>query len=129
MNVQDLKDQALTALELHFHFMRRMDEFDADHQDVITFSIKNFGTILKNLPRVLISEDELFIRNTMFEYYILLHELKMNIQINYPYGKLFNEPILNLLNKYPCTYHDELKDWFEKEHQIHVGETKQTLKF
>jgi len=129
MTIDDLRKEALTALELHFHFMRRMDEFDSDHQDVILFSIKNFGSILRKLPQVLLSDDEKFIRNTLFEYYSLVHELKMNIQMNYPYGKLFNKPVLAQLNRYPMTYHEELKSWFEEENHVHVCESKQTLDF
>ena len=129
MDTKDLQKEALSALELHFSFMRRMDEFDCDHREVILFSVKNFGYILRHLPQVLISDDDIFIRKTMFEYYSLVHELKMNIQLNYPYGKLFNEPILTLLNRYPMTYCKEMKTWFEEEYHVHVGESKQTLEF
>jgi len=129
MDTKDLQKEAQEALELHFSFMQRMDEFDSDHQEVILFSIKNFGSILRKLPQVLISDDEYFIRSRMFEYYSLVHELKMNIQLNYPYGKLFNEPILTLLDKYPMTYHDESRKWFEEVNHVVVCETKQTLTF
>ncbi|MDR0922097.1 MAG: hypothetical protein LBM95_06935 [Lactobacillales bacterium] len=123
----ELRNEALKVMDLHTHLLRKLEEIDPDHAEAGVFTLRSFGYILQNLPEVLVRDTVEDAMSALFEYYGLLTELKYNLKLNYPYAILFGKPILEIIERYPTTYHQELNEWFEAQNGVDVVETKQTM--
>jgi hypothetical protein len=126
-SLKELRNEAIEVLDLHSHFLRKMDQVDFHHPEAAGFILRSFGYIIQNMPEVLVREDIDDAKAALFEYYSLLTELKYNVKMNYPDTILFGQPVLSLINRYPTTFHEELKLWFEEKNGVTVTEGKQTL--
>ncbi|OJG18856.1 hypothetical protein RU97_GL001474 [Enterococcus canis] len=127
MTNESLKKELAQALNAHIELLREVDYIDNDNMDAFTFMMRSFGFMLKGAPHVLISEQEEELHYMMFQYYSLLTELKYNLMLNYPYAKLQNKPMLEVLAAFPTTYEREMKNWWEEKTGLQVEETKQTI--
>jgi hypothetical protein len=125
--LKELRNEAIEVLDLHSHFLRKMDQVDFKHPEAASFILKSFGNIIQNMPEVLVREDIEDAKGALFEYYSLLTELKYNIKMNFPDTVLFGRPVLESIERYPTTFHNELKCWFEEKNNVTVTEGKQTL--
>ena len=122
-----LKSDLAIALNTHIKLLREVEQIDAEHMDAFTFMMRSFGFMLDRAPNVMLENDDESLYYMMFQYYSLLNELKYNLILNYPYARLKNRPLLELVETFPTTYEKELKQWWENKTGLDVEETKQTI--
>ena len=122
-----LKTELLVALDTHIDILKDASYIQPDHLDGIMFMMRSFGFMLDRAPKVLACDDTEEMNYLMFQYYILLTELKYNLTLNFPYAKINNKNLLEIVDAFPTTYEKEMKTWWEDTTGLKVEETKQTI--
>lgn len=126
-NYPVLKDELLQALDIHIDILKDASTIDTDHLDGIMFMMRSFGFMLDRAPKVLREENLEEMHYLMFQYYSLLSELKYNLTLNFPYAKINQKSLLEIVDAFPTTYEKEMKQWWEDLTGLKVEETKQTI--
>ncbi|WP_122646191.1 hypothetical protein [Enterococcus mediterraneensis] len=126
-NYPVLKDELLQALDIHIDILKDASTIDTDHLDGIIFMMRSFGFMLDRVPKVLREENLEEMHYLMFQYYSLLSELKYNLTLNFPYAKINQKSLLEIVDAFPTTYEKEMKQWWEDLTGLKVEETKQTI--
>ncbi len=122
-----LKKELVTALDIHIDILKDTSLIAPEHLDGIMFMMRSFGFMLDRAPKVLLEDDSEEMNFLMFQYYSLLTELKNNLRLNYPYAKIQNRSLLEIVQIFPTTYEKEMKLWWEQLTGLHVDDTKQTM--
>lgn len=122
-----LKTELLVALDTHIDILKDASYIQPDHLDGIMFMMRSFGFMLDRAPKVLACDDTEEMNYLMFQYYSLLTELKYNLTLNFPYAKINNKNLLEIVDAFPTTYEKEMKAWWEDTTGLKVEETKQTI--
>ncbi|MBO0449303.1 hypothetical protein JZO76_07085 [Enterococcus sp. MJM12] len=122
-----LKTELLEALDTHIDILKDASYIQPDHLDGIMFMMRSFGFMLDRAPKVLSCDDPDEMNYLMFQYYSLLTELKYNLTLNFPYAKINNKSLLEIVDAFPTTYEKEMKNWWEATTGLKVEETKQTI--
>ncbi|MCU7357021.1 MULTISPECIES: hypothetical protein [Enterococcus] len=122
-----LKTELLVALDTHIDILKDASYIQPDHLDGIMFMMRSFGFMLDRAPKVLACDDTEEMNYLMFQYYSLLTELKYNLTLNFPYAKINNKNLLEIVDAFPTTYEKEMKTWWEDTTGLKVEETKQTI--
>ncbi|EOT38998.1 hypothetical protein ACWOE3_05255 [Enterococcus dispar] len=122
-----LKTELLVALDTHIDILKDASYIQPDHLDGIMFMMRSFGFMLDRAPKVLACDDTEEMNYLMFQYYSLLTELKYNLTLNFPYAKINNKSLLEIVDAFPTTYEKEMKTWWEDTTGLKVEETKQTI--
>ena len=122
-----LKTELLEALDTHIDILKDASYIQPDHLDGIMFMMRSFGFMLDRAPKVLSCDDPDEMNYLMFQYYSLLTELKYNLTLNFPYAKINNKSLLEIVDALPTTYEKEMKNWWEATTGLKVEETKQTI--
>lgn len=122
-----LKKELVTALDIHIDILKDTSLIAPEHLDGIMFMMRSFGFMLDRAPKVLLEDDPEEMNFLMFQYYSLLTELKNNLRLNYPYAKIQNRSLLEIVQIFPTTYEKEMKLWWEQLTGLHVDDTKQTM--
>lgn len=123
----ELKKELLLALDTHIDILKDASEIQPDHIDGVLFMMRSFGFMLDRAPKVLGEDDPEEMNYLMFQYYSLLSELKYNLTLNFPYSRINNQSLVEIVNAFPTTYEKELKQWWENMTGLEVEETKQTI--
>lgn len=126
-NYPVLKDELLQALDIHIDILKDASTIETDHLDGIMFMMRSFGFMLDRAPKVLREENLEEMHYLMFQYYSLLSELKYNLTLNFPYAKINQKSLLEIVDAFPTTYEKEMKQWWEDLTGLKVEETKQTI--
>lgn len=126
-NYPVLKDELLQALDIHIDILKDASTIETDHLDGIMFMMRSFGFMLDRAPKVLREENLEEMHYLMFQYYSLLSELKYNLTLNFPYAKINQKSLLEIVDAFPTTYEKEMKQWWEDLTGLRVEETKQTI--
>lgn len=124
---QNLQTNLLQALDLHVDILKEVNDIKTEEIPAFLFMMRSLGFMLDRAALVLASGDDEEMYYMMFQYYSLLKELKLNLAMNYPYAKLQEEPLMNTVDKFPNTYENEMKLWWEEKTGLIVESTKQTL--
>ncbi|GCF93902.1 hypothetical protein NRIC_17930 [Enterococcus florum] len=124
---QHLKKELLHALDLHIDILKDVEEISSEQLPGFLFMMRSFGFMLDRAPHVLEAEDEEEMHYMMFQYYSLLTELKYNLTLNFPYTKIQGAPLLELVNRFPTTFEQEMKQWWEEKTGLVVERRKQTI--
>lgn len=122
-----LKTELLVALDTHIDILKDASYIQPDHLDGIMFMMRSFGFMLDRAPKVLACDDTEEMNYLMFQYYSLLTELKYNLTLNFPYAKINNKSLLEIVDAFPTTYEKEMKTWWEDTTGLKGEETKQTI--
>lgn len=122
-----LKKELVTALDIHIDILKDTSLIAPEYLDGIMFMMRSFGFMLDRAPKVLLEDDPEEMNFLMFQYYSLLTELKNNLRLNYPYAKIQNRSLLEIVQIFPTTYEKEMKLWWEQLTGLHVDDTKQTM--
>jgi hypothetical protein len=122
-----LKKELVTALDIHIDILKDTSLIAPEHLDGIMFMMRSLGFMLDRAPKVLLEDDSEEMNFLMFQYYSLLTELKNNLRLNYPYAKIQNRSLLEIVQIFPTTYEKEMKLWWEQLTGLHVDDTKQTM--
>lgn len=122
-----LKEELVNALDKHIDLLKDTATIDPDSLDGVMFMMRSFGFIFDRAPQVLVTEDPEEMNFLMFQYYSLLHELKYNLLLNYSYAKIHQRTLLAIVQDFPTTYEEDMKQWWEDLTGLHVEETKQTI--
>ena len=122
-----LKTELLEALDTHIDILKDASYIQVDHLDGIMFMMRSFGFMLDRAPKVLACDDKEEMNYLMFQYYSLLTKLKYNLTLNFPYAKINNKNLLEIVDAFPTTYEKEMKAWWENTTGLKVEETKQTI--
>lgn len=123
----ELKNEMVKALDTHIDILKDASQILPEHMDGVLFMMRSFGFMLDRAPGVLAQEDAEEMNYLMFQYYSLLTELKYNITLSYPYSKINNKSLLEIVDSFPTTYEKEMKQWWESMTGLAVEETKQTI--
>lgn len=119
-----IKDELAHALHAHIVLLKHIDYVDSNSQEGVYFIIKSMGVMLERIPEALISEDEEDLYYAAFQYYNLLSELKLNLQLSYPQLSLNGFD----LSYFPDSYVTELNTWWEQKTGLPVDlPSKQTI--
>lgn len=124
---QTLRNELLLALDTHIDILKDASYIQPEHLDGIMFMMRSFGFMLDRAPKVLAEEDPEEMNYQMFQYYSLLTELKYNLTLNFPYAKINDRPLLQIVEAFPTTYEKEMKNWWEETTGLKVCESKQTI--
>lgn len=123
----ELKNEMVKALDTHIDILKDASQILPEHMDGILFMMRSFGFMLDRAPGVLAQEDSEEMNYLMFQYYSLLTELKYNITLSFPYSKINNKSLLEIVDSFPTTYEKDMKQWWEGMTGLEVEETKQTI--
>ena len=63
----------------------------------------------------------------MFQYDNLVEELKHNLKMTYPYARLQNKTLFEIIDQFPVAYKKEINEWWEQKTGLTVVPTKQTI--
>ena len=124
---RDLKEELVYALDQHIDLLKDTATIDQGSLDGVMFMMRSFGFIFDRAPQVLLTDDPEEMNFLMFQYYSLLSELKYNLLLNYSYAKIHQKTLLEIVQEFPTTYEDDLKQWWENLTGLHVDEKKQTI--
>ncbi|MGM0123020.1 hypothetical protein IGI37_000386 [Enterococcus sp. AZ194] len=124
---EQLKEELLRVLDCHIDLLKDVETIEPKHLDGIVFMMHSFGFMLDRAPKVLAFEDEEDMNYMMFQYYSLLSELKYNLAMNYSYATLAGKKLSEIVEIFPKTYENELRQWWEQKTGLEVEETKQTI--
>lgn len=123
----ELKNEMVKALDTHIDILKDASQILPEHMDGVLFMMRSFGFMLDRAPGVLAQEDSEEMNYLMFQYYSLLTELKYNITLSFPYSKINNKSLLEIVDSFPTTYEKDMKQWWENMTGLEVEETKQTI--
>ncbi|MGK0552143.1 hypothetical protein ACSFB8_08760 [Enterococcus faecalis] len=124
---QLLKRDLAAALNAHIELLHEVELIESEHMDAFTFMMRSFGFMLRKAPDALLTEDEDTLYYMLFQYYSLLTELKYNLLLNFPYARLQEKTLVEVVKTFPTTYELEMKAWWEQHTGLKVEETKQTI--
>lgn len=124
---QLLKRDLAAALNAHIELLHEVELIESEHMDAFTFMMRSFGFMLCKAPDALLTEDEDTLYYMLFQYYSLLTELKYNLLLNFPYARLQEKTLVEVVKTFPTTYELEMKAWWEQHTGLKVEETKQTI--
>lgn len=122
-----LKKELAQALSEHTQLLRNVEHIETENMPAFTFMMRSFGFIFQRVPGILIDDDIEETYFGIFQYYNLLGELKQNLQMNYPYAKLGNKELGDVLAPFPLNFEKEINQWWEEKTGLKVQMTKQTL--
>ncbi|MFC4772750.1 hypothetical protein [Enterococcus hermanniensis] len=124
---QNLQTDLLQALDQHVDILKEVEDIETAELPGFLFMMRSLGFMLDRAALVLASKDDDEMYYMMFEYYLLLNELKLNLAMNFSYATLQGAPLIDTVDRFPNTYEKEMKHWWEARTGLIVEETKQTI--
>lgn len=124
---QKLKLELASALNLQIELLKDVESIEIASIDALILITKSLGFMLENAPETLLSDCSEDLYFMMFQYYNLVEELKHNLKMTYPYARLHNKTLFEIIDQFPVAYKKEINEWWEQKTGLTVVPTKQTI--